>query len=94
MSLVLADHLSSKAQLAHYSHELPNHLKLSVPSDGLAQAEEALKEPQIKATLGDRSTSSAPAKPMPTEASSRLTALLTGQSKSSATSQRVVLDAQ
>ncbi len=52
LSLVLTDHLSSKLQLAHYSHELRNHLKLSVPSDALAQAREALKDPQLLAMLG------------------------------------------
>ena len=75
MSLVLTDHLSSKTQLAHYSHELRNHLKLSVPSDALAQAQEALKDPQLMAMLGAQPASSASAAPVPTAASSRPTAV-------------------
>ncbi|EOG8290452.1 hypothetical protein L4P85_002405 [Pseudomonas aeruginosa] len=71
MSLVLTDHLSSKTQLAHYSHELRNHLKLSVPADALAQAQEALKDPQLMAMLGAQPASDASAKPVPTTASSR-----------------------
>jgi len=75
LSLVLTDHLSSKTQLAHYSHELRNHLKLSVPSDALAQAQEALKDPQLMAMLGAQPASSASAAPVPTAASSRPTAV-------------------
>ncbi|MGU5671838.1 hypothetical protein ACV1CZ_14040 [Aeromonas caviae] len=75
MSLVLTDHLSSKTQLAHYSHELRNHLKLSVPSDALAQAQEALKDPQLMTMLGAQPASSASAAPVPTAASSRPTAV-------------------
>lgn len=75
LSLVLTDHLSSKTQLAHYSHELRNHLKLSVPSDALAQAQEALKDPQLMAMLGAQPASSASAVPVPTAASSRPTAV-------------------
>lgn len=61
VSLALSDHLSSKNQLAHYSHELRNHLKLSVPSYALAQAQEALKDPQLLAMLGAQPATSAPA---------------------------------
>lgn len=75
LSLVLTDHLSSKTQLAHYSHELRNHLKLSVPSDALAQAQEALKDPQLMAMLGAQPASSTSAAPVPTAASSRPTAV-------------------
>ncbi len=74
LSLVLTDHLSSKTQLAHYSHELRNHLKLSVPSDALAQAQDALKDPQLMAMLGAQPASGASSKPVPTTASSRPTA--------------------
>ena len=63
LSLVLTDHLSSKSDLAHYSHELRNHLKLSVPSDALAQAQDALKDSQLMAMLGAQSASSSPASP-------------------------------
>ena len=75
LSLVLTDHLSSKTQLAHYSHELRIHLKLSVPSDALAQAQEALKDPQLMAMLGAQPASNASAAPVPTAASSRPTAV-------------------
>ena len=42
VSLALSDHLSSKDQLAQYSHELRNGNKLSVPREALAQALDAL----------------------------------------------------
>lgn len=75
LSLVFTEHLSSKTQLAHYSHELRNHLRLSVPSDALAQAQEALKDPQLMAMLGAQPASSASAAPVSTAASSRPTAV-------------------
>jgi hypothetical protein len=74
MSLVLTGHLSSKSQLAHYSHELRNHLRLSVPPDALAQAQEALKDPQLMAMLGVQSASRSSATPVPTTVPSRPTA--------------------
>lgn len=74
LSLVLTDHLSSKTQLAHYSHELRNHLKLSVSSDALVQAQDALKDPQLMAMLGAQSASSASATPVQATAPSRPTA--------------------
>jgi len=52
LSLALSEHLSSEAQLAHYAHEIKNHLRLSVRSDQLDQANEALKDPQLIAMLG------------------------------------------
>jgi hypothetical protein len=52
LSLALSEHLSTKAQLAHYSYEIKNHLRLSVRSDQLDQANEALKDPQLIAMLG------------------------------------------
>lgn len=52
VSLALSDHLSSKDQLAHYSHELRNGKKLSVPREALVQALNALKDPQLLAMLG------------------------------------------
>lgn len=52
LSLALSEHLSTKAQLAHYSHEIRNHLRLSVRSEQLDQANEALKDPQLIAMLG------------------------------------------
>lgn len=52
MSLALSEHLSTKAQLAHFAHELRNHLRLSVRSEQLDQANEALKDPQLISMLG------------------------------------------
>ena len=52
VSLALSDHLSTKDQLAQYSHALRNAKKLSVPRESLTQAFEALKDPQLLAMLG------------------------------------------
>lgn len=52
ISLVLSEHLSTMGQLAHFAHEIRNHLKLSVPSDRLAEAREALQDPQLMIMLG------------------------------------------
>lgn len=52
VSLALSDHLSSKEQLAQYSHELRNGKKLSVPREAIVQALDALKDPQLLAMLG------------------------------------------
>lgn len=54
LSLVLSEHLSSKTQLAHYGHEIRNHLRLSVSEAMLGQAREALRDPQLLAMLGSR----------------------------------------
>ncbi len=62
LSLALSEHLSTKAQLAHFSHEIRNHLRLSVRSDQLDQANEALKDPQLIAMLGGLNEK--PAKPV------------------------------
>lgn len=61
VSLALSDHLSSKDQLAQYSHELRNGKKLSVPREALVQALDALKDPQLLAMLGAQSQPAAPA---------------------------------
>lgn len=53
-SLALSDHLSSRDQLSQYSHELRNGNKLSVPREALAQALDALKDPQLLAMLGEQ----------------------------------------
>ena len=60
VSLALSDHLSSKDQLAQYSHELRNGQKLSVPREALVQALDALKDPQLLAMLRAQSTPSSP----------------------------------
>ena len=62
VSLALSDHLSSKDQLAQYSHELRNGKKLSVPREALVQALDALKDPQLLAML---SAQPQPATPTP-----------------------------
>ena len=60
VSLALSDHLSSKDQLAQYSHELRNGQKLSVPRQALVQALDALKDPQLLAMLGAQPAAPAP----------------------------------
>ncbi|HDS1391584.1 TPA: hypothetical protein QEK39_001299 [Stenotrophomonas maltophilia] len=65
VSLALSDHLSSKDQLAQYSHELRNGQKLSVPREALVQALEALKDPQLLAMLRAQSTTSSAPAPAP-----------------------------
>ena len=69
VSLALSDHLSSKDQIAQYSHELRNGKKLSVPRDALVEALDALKDPQLLAMLGAQPQSAAspptPAAPAP-----------------------------
>lgn len=61
VSLALSDHLSSKDQLVQYSHELRNGNKLSVPREAIAQALEALKDPQLLTMLGAQPAPPAPA---------------------------------
>lgn len=65
VSLALSDHLSSRDQLAQYSHELRNGQKLSVPREALVQALEALKDPQLLAMLGAQPAAPAPAPSAP-----------------------------
>lgn len=70
LSLVLSNHLSSKSHLVHYSHELRNHLKLSIPSDALAKAHDALRDPRLIAMVSPHSGSDTSAQPTPTTATS------------------------
>ena len=65
VSLALSDHLSSKDQLAQYSHELRNGKKLSVPREAIVQALDALKDPQLLAMLGAQPAAPAPAPAAP-----------------------------
>ncbi len=51
VSLVLSELLSSKAQLLHRENEITKNLKLSISEALLAQANEALKDPQLLAIL-------------------------------------------
>lgn len=60
LSLMFSEHLASKAQLANFSHEIRNHLKLTIPPDLIEQAKEALRDPQLMGTIGMRPTSAAP----------------------------------
>lgn len=55
VSLALSTHLSTKDQLAQYSHELRIGKKLSLPREVLVQALKALKDPQLLAILGVQS---------------------------------------
>ena len=66
VSLALSDHISTKEQLTQYSHELRTAKKLSVPSEALTQAFDALKDPQLLAMLGAQSSAHAPPAPTPT----------------------------
>ncbi len=84
VSLALSDHLSSKDQLAQYSHELRNGNKLSVPREALAQALDALKDPQLLTMLGAQ-----PAPPTP--APSAQAAARQHQPATSAAPQRTTL---
>lgn len=47
LSMVLCEHLSTRAQLINYAHEIKNHFKLSAPEDYFSQAREALKDQQL-----------------------------------------------
>lgn len=51
LSLVLSEHLSTRNQLAHLAHEIRNHLRLTMSEERLAQAREALKDPQLLTML-------------------------------------------
>lgn len=79
LSLVLTEHFSSKSQPAYYSHELRDNLKFSVPSDVLAQAQKALKDPQLIAMLGAQLVSDPSTNLVPTKAPSRPAAPLPAQ---------------
>lgn len=61
VSLVLSDHLSSEDQLGWFSQQLRDGNKLSVPREALAQALDALKDPQLLMMLGAYPLTSAPA---------------------------------
>lgn len=65
VSLALSDHLSSKGQLAQYSHELRNGKKLSVPREALTQAFDALKDAQLLEMLGAQPAAQDAALPPP-----------------------------
>lgn len=63
LSLVLCEHLATKSQLAHFSHELRNGFRLTAPESLLNQAKEALKDSQLMSMLGStRRSNSSPTK--------------------------------
>ena len=82
-SLALSEHVSSKEQLTQYSHQLRKGERLSVPRQALAEALDALKDPQLLAMLRAQSSAPAPAPsaqaptrhstPIPSAASQRAT---------------------
>lgn len=84
VSLALSDHLSSKNQLAQYSHELHSGKKLSVPREALVQALDALKDSQLLAMLGAQPQPAAPQRvappPDPVKPEPRLTTTVLHQS--------------
>jgi hypothetical protein len=59
LSLMFSEHLASKAQLVNFSHEVQNHLKLTIPPELIEQAKEALRDPQLMAMIGLRPTATA-----------------------------------
>jgi hypothetical protein len=65
VSFALSDHLSSKDQLAQYSHKLRNGQKLSLPREVLVQALDVLKDPQLLAMLGAQPAAPAPVQSAP-----------------------------
>jgi hypothetical protein len=67
LSFVLSEHLSSKRQLVHLAHEIRNHLKLSMSEAHLAQAREALKDPQLLAMLRSGRGTPKTAQPKPSQ---------------------------
>lgn len=52
LSLALSDDLAPKAALAKFAHEIRRNEKPSVPADILRQAQEAIKDPQLRALAG------------------------------------------
>jgi hypothetical protein len=56
ISLALSSHLSANESLAKYVQEIRCHQSPSVPSDVIAQASTALKDPQLLAMLGLQSS--------------------------------------
>lgn len=52
LSLALSDDLAPKVALAKFAHEIRRNGKPSVPADILRQAQEAIKDPQLRALAG------------------------------------------
>jgi hypothetical protein len=63
LSLALCDHLSSKIQLANFAHQIRNGFRLRASESLLAQAREALKDPQLMAMLGVKRQAAQPTAP-------------------------------
>jgi hypothetical protein len=73
LSLALSDDLAPKTSLAKFAHEIRRNEKPSVPADILRQAQEAIKDPQLRALAGlaDRPDTTAAPKDAPTQADQR-----------------------
>lgn len=84
LSLALSDHLSSKQQLAQYSHELRSGKGASVPLSDIIQAGDALKDPQLLAMLGAQPSASEAASPSPPSRSAPQQSQTSPTSRSSA----------
>lgn len=54
LSLALSDDLAPKSSLAKFAHEIRRNEKPSVPTEVIAQAREAMKDPQLRAMLSLR----------------------------------------
>lgn len=52
LSLALSDDLAPKSLLAKFAHEIRRNERPSIPPDVMAQAQDALKDPQLRALLG------------------------------------------
>lgn len=52
LSLALSDDLAPKTLLAKFAHEIRRSERPSIPADVMVQAQEALKDPQLRALIG------------------------------------------
>lgn len=60
-SLILSDEISTRAQLAHFTHEIRSHLHLSAPESLTVKARAAASDPKYQRILaGSRTANSAP----------------------------------
>lgn len=66
LSLVFSQHLSTELRLVQYSRDLRDRKNVSVPDDKLAQARNALKDPQLLAMLGTPTAAPTATKNSPT----------------------------
>ena len=90
LSLVLCEHLSTNSQLLSYAYEIKNHLKLSTPANLLAQASDALKDPQLMAMLGGRGEPEPPLAARPASSPKPAAALRPAPAQTSARTPRSI----